>query len=342
MGVNLKEIVEESKQTVEIENLAGKVIAFDAFNILYQFLSVIRDKDTGEPLRDSKGRITSHISGLFYRTVNFIEKGIKPIYVFDGEPPKFKKKEIEERLKTKEEAYKKWEEAIESGEKAITYAQATSLLTKEMVEESKEFLSYMGIPVVQAASEGEAQAAYLVQKGYAYASASQDYDSLLFGSPRLVRNLSIEGKRKLPRKEVYVEIKPEIIELQNLLNKLKITREQLIMIGLLIGTDYNEGIKGYGPKKALEAVRIYKNFENLKKHFKFEEYIDEVYNFFLNPSVNEKIEIKFGEINEEKILKFMVDERNFSEERVRNALEKLKEGLKKGKQTSLASWFKKV
>jgi flap endonuclease-1 len=342
MGVNLKEIVEESKQTIEIENLAGKVIVFDAFNILYQFLSVIRDKDTGEPLRDSKGRITSHISGLFYRTVNFIEKGIKPVYVFDGEPPKFKKREIEERLKAKEEAYKKWEEAIETGEKAITYAQATSILTKEMVEESKELLSYMGIPTIQAASEGEAQAAYLVQKGYAYASASQDYDSLLFGSPRLVRNLSIEGKRKLPRKEIYVEIKPEIIELQNLLNKLKITREQLIMIGLLIGTDYNEGIKGYGPKKALEAVRIYKSFENLKKHFKFEEYIDEVYNFFLNPSVNEKIEIKFGEINEEKILKFMVDERNFSEERVRNALEKLKEGLKRGKQTSLASWFKKV
>ncbi len=342
MGVNLKEIVEGSKQTIEIENLAGKVIVFDAFNILYQFLSVIRDKDTGEPLRDSKGRITSHISGLFYRTVNFIEKGIKPVYVFDGEPPKFKRKEIEERLKAKEEAYKKWEEAIEIGEKAITYAQATSILTKEMVEESKELLSYMGIPVIQAASEGEAQAAYIVQKGYAYASASQDYDSLLFGSPRLVRNLSIEGKRKLPRKEVYVEIKPEIIELQNLLNKLKITREQLIMIGLLIGTDYNEGIKGYGPKKALEAVRIYKNFENLKKHFKFEEYIDEVYDFFLNPTVNEKIEIKFGEINEEKILKFMVDERNFDEERVKNALEKLKEGLKKGKQTSLTSWFKKV
>ena len=341
MGVNLKDLVETSKQEIEIEKLTGKVIAFDAFNILYQFLSVIRDKDTGEPLRDSKGRITSHISGLFYRTVNFIEKGIKPIYVFDGEPPKFKKKEIEERLIAKEEAYRKWEEALEAGEKAITYAQATSVLTKEMVEESKELLKYMGIPVIQAASEGEAQAAYLVQKGYAYASASQDYDSLLFGSPRLIRNLSIEGKRKLPRKEVYVEIKPEIVELQKLLENLKINREQLIMIGLLIGTDYNEGIKGYGPKKALEAVRIYKNFETLKKHFKFEEYIDEVYNFFLNPVVNENIEIKFGEVDEEKVLKFMVDERNFNEERVKNALEKLKEGIKKSRQSSLSFWFKK-
>jgi len=342
MGVNLREIVEDVKQTIEIENLAGKIIAFDAFNILYQFLSVIRDKDTGEPLRDSKGRITSHISGLFYRTVNFIEKGIKPVYVFDGEPPKFKEKEIKERIRAKEEAFKKWEEALEEGEKAITYAQATSFLTKEMVEESKELLSYMGIPVVQAASEGEAQAAYLVKKGYAYASASQDYDSLLFGSTRLVRNLSIEGKRKLPKKEIYVEVKPEIIELQKVLENLKITREQLIMIGLLIGTDYNEGIKGYGVRRALEAVKTFKNFETLKKHFKFEEYIDEVYNFFLNPPVNENLEIKFGEVDEEKIMKFMVDERNFNEERVKNALERLKEGLRKSKQTSLASWFRKT
>ena len=342
MGVNLRELVEDVKVEVDDSFLLNKTIAFDAFNILYQFLSVIRDKDTGTPLRDSKGRITSHISGLFYRTVNFIERGIKPVYVFDGEPPKFKKKEIEERIKAKEEAYKKWQEALESGEEAITYAQATAILTKEMVEESKELLSYMGIPIVQAASEGEAQAAYLATKGFVFASASQDYDSLLFGSPRLIRNLSIEGKRKLPRKEIYVEIKPEYIELQKLLEKHKITREQLILVGLIVGTDYNEGIKGYGVKKALEAVKTFKNFETLKKHLKFEEdYIDEVYNFFLNPPVNEKIEIKFGEIQEEKILKFMVDERDFSEERVKNALDKLREGLKKQKQTSLASWFKK-
>ncbi|MEM0480942.1 MAG: flap endonuclease-1 [Candidatus Aenigmatarchaeota archaeon] len=342
MGVNLRELVEEVKVEIDDNALLNKWVAFDAFNILYQFLSVIRDKDTGMPLRDSKGRITSHISGLFYRTVNFIERGIKPVYVFDGEPPKFKKKEIEERLKAKEEAYKKWQEALEKGEEAITYAQAAAVLTKEMVEETKELLSYMGIPIVQAPSEGEAQAAYLASKGLVFASASQDYDSLLFGSPKLIRNLSIEGKRKLPRKEIYVEVKPELIELQKVLEKHKITREQLILIGLIVGTDYNEGIKGYGIKKALEAVKTYKNFETLKRHLKFkEDYIDEVYNFFLNPVVTDKVEIKIGEVQEEKILKFMVDERDFNEERVKNALEKLKEGFKKWKQTSLFSWFKK-
>ncbi len=341
MGVNLKEIVEGKE--IEIESLANKVIAFDAYNILYQFLSVIRDKETGEPLRDSKGRITSHLSGLFYRTVNFIEKGLKPIYVFDGEPPKFKEKELKERIERKEEAMKKWQEALEAGEEAITYAQAASFLTKEMVEESKNLLKLMGIPVVQAKSEGEAQCAYLVNKGIAYASASQDYDSLLFGSSKLVRNLSIVGKRKLPRKEVYVEIKPELIVLDEMLKSLNLNREQLICIGLILGTDYNEGIKGYGPKKALQIVRELKTFERIKQYFKnqFEPYIDEVFNFFLNPPVEEKVEIKFSEPNEEGIIKFMVEEHNFSEERIRNALEKMKEGQKKQRQASLASWFKK-
>ncbi|MEM5828175.1 MAG: flap endonuclease-1 [Candidatus Aenigmatarchaeota archaeon] len=341
MGVNLRDIVEDVKKEVELSELANKTIAIDAFNSLYQFLSIIRDKDTGEPLRDSKGRITSHISGLFYRTINLLENGIKPVYVFDGEPPKFKLKEIQERLRAKEEAFKKWQEALESGEEAITYAQAASILTKEMVEEAKELLKYMGLPVVQAKSEGEAQAAYLAAKGLVYASASQDYDSLLFGSSRLVRNLSISGKRKLPKKEIYVEIKPEIIELNELLQKLRISREQLIAIGIIVGCDYFEGVKGYGPKKALELVRELKTFDRIKRYLKLPDEIDEIFNFFLNPPVEENVEIKFGEIDKEKILKFMVDERNFSEERVLNALSKLEEASRKTKQTSLAAWFKK-
>jgi len=341
MGVNLKEIVEGKE--IELQSLANKWVALDAYNILYQFLTVIRDKETGEPLRDSKGRITSHLSGLFYRTVNFLENGIKPIYVFDGEPPKFKEKELKERVEKKEEAYKKWQEALETGEEAITYAQAAAILTKEMVEDAKTLLKLMGIPVVQAKSEGEAQCAYLASKGYAYCAASQDYDSLLFGAPILVRNLSIVGKRKLPRKEIYVEIKPELIVLNEVLSKLNLTREQLICIGLILGTDYNEGIKGYGPKKALQIVRELKTFERVKQYFRnqFEDYIDEVYNFFLNPPVEEKVEIKMQELNEEGIIKFMVEEHDFNEERIRNAIEKIKEGLKKQKQTTLQSWFLK-
>ncbi|MEM5872660.1 MAG: flap endonuclease-1 [Candidatus Aenigmatarchaeota archaeon] len=339
MGVDIKDLVEDIKQEVELSSLSNKIIAIDAYNTLYQFLSIIRDKDTGEPLRDSKGRITSHISGIFYRTINLLENGIKPIYVFDGEPPKFKLKEIERRQKMREEAFKKWQEALEKGEEAITYAKAASILTKEMVEETKELLSYMGLPYVQAKSEGEAQTAYLVNKGYAYASASQDYDSLLFGSIRLIRNLNLTGKRKLPKKEIYVEIKPEIIELNALLQKYRITREQLILIGIIVGCDYFEGVKGYGPKKALELVRELKTFERIKNYLKLPDEVEEIYNFFLNPEVEEKIEITFKPMDKEKIIKFMVEERNFSEERVLNALEKLEEASKKSRQTSLSLWF---
>ncbi|MEM5824742.1 MAG: flap endonuclease-1 [Candidatus Aenigmatarchaeota archaeon] len=339
MGVDIKDLVEDIKQEVELSSLSNKIIAIDAYNTLYQFLSIIRDKDTGEPLRDSKGRITSHISGIFYRTINLLENGIKPIYVFDGKPPKFKLKEIERRQKMREEAFKKWQEALEKGEEAITYAKAASILTKEMVEETKELLSYMGLPYVQAKSEGEAQTAYLVNKGYAYASASQDYDSLLFGSTRLIRNLNLTGKRKLPKKEIYVEIKPEIIELNALLQKYRITREQLILIGIIVGCDYFEGVKGYGPKKALELVRELRTFERIKNYLKLPDEVEEIYNFFLNPEVEEKIEITFKPMDKEKIIKFMVEERNFSEERVLNALEKLEEASKKSRQTSLSLWF---
>ncbi|MEM5881971.1 MAG: flap endonuclease-1 [Candidatus Aenigmatarchaeota archaeon] len=341
MGVNIRELVEEIKKDIELSELSNKIIAIDAYNTLYQFLSIIRDKDTGEPLRDSKGRITSHISGLFYRTINLLENGIKPIYVFDGEPPKFKLKELERRQKAKEEAFKKWQEALESGEEAITYAQAASILTKEMIEESKELLTYMGLPYIQAKSEGEAQAAYLVVKGFAYASASQDYDSLLFGSHRLIRNLNLTGKRKVPKKEIYVEIKPELIELNLLLQKFKISREQLIIIGITVGCDYFEGVEGYGIKRALDLIKTFKDFERIKKHLNLPDEVEEIYNFFLNPPIEEKIEIKFLEMDKEKIIKFMVEERDFNEERVINALQKLEESVKKSKQKSLASWFKK-
>jgi len=337
MGVNLKDLV--PKKEVELTSLSGKKIAIDAFNACYQFLSIIRDKMTGELLRDSKGRITSHLSGLFYRTSNLIEVGIKPAYVFDGEPPEFKKKVIEERERAKEEARKKWEEALEKGEKAITYAQATSILTEEMVEECKKLLEYMGVPYVQAKSEGEAQCAYMCKKGVVWASASQDYDSILFGSPRLVRNLSITGKRKLPRKEIYIEIKPEIVELDEVLRSLGINREQLIMIGLLIGTDYNEGIKGIGPKTALKIVKE-KELGEIMKGFEWGVEIEEIYNFFLNPKVTDDFKLEWKFPDREKIIKFMVDEHDFSLERVEKVVEKLEQTFSSGKQTSLAGWFK--
>ncbi|MEM5811310.1 MAG: flap endonuclease-1 [Candidatus Aenigmatarchaeota archaeon] len=342
MGVKIGDIV--AKKEVDISFFSGKKIAIDAHNYIYQFLTTIRDRETGEPLKDEKGRITSHISGLFYRTINLIENGIKPILVFDGKPPEFKKFTLEIREKRKEEAEKKWLEALEAGEEAKKYAQAASRLSDDMVKECKELLDYMGVNYLDALSEGEAQCAFMCKKSFVDYSCSQDFDSLLFGSPFLARNLSLTGKRKLPGKEIYIEVKPEIISLEETLKNNDITQEQLIIIGILIGTDYNvDGIKGIGIKTALKLVKEYKTLDRILKVVKWEFDIDpfSILEFFKNPPVIENIELKQKEIDREKVIKFMVDERNFSLERVEKYIEILENSLKKGRQVGLASFFKK-
>lgn len=344
MGVQISTII--PKTEIELGDLSGKKIAVDAYNTLFQFLSIIRQKDTGEPLRDSKGRITSHLSGLLYRTIKLLEAGIKPIYVYDGEPPEFKKKTIEERQVAREEARKKWEQAVKEGRKEdiMVYAQGALRLTTEMMEESKKVLDAMGIPWVQAKSEGEAQCAFMCKNGDVDYSGSQDYDALMFSSPRLVRNLSITGKRKLPRQEAYIDVKPEVIELDKILSELGITREQLIILGILIGTDYNpHGIKGIGPKTALKIIKENKNLDNILKQLEWTFDIDpyRIYDFFLNPPVSKKYEMEWREPDRDKIIELMSEEHDFSRERIETAASRLIQIKKQGTQSKLENWFKR-
>jgi flap endonuclease-1 len=337
MGADIGELFE--KEEVDLEYFSGKIVAIDALNTLYQFISIIRQPD-GTPLKDSQGRITSHLSGILYRVSNMVEIGLKPVFVFDGEPPEFKKAEIEERAERRAEYEEKWKEALERGEVyAKKYAQAAARVDEYVIKSSKELMKYMGIPAVQAPSEGEAQAAYMASKGDAEFAASQDYDSLLFGSPRLARNLAITGKRKLPGKNVYVDVKPEKIDLAYNLKKLGITREQLVDIALLVGTDYNEGVRGVGVKKALKYIKTHGDVFNTLKALKVEqELIEEIREFFLNPPVTDDYEINFGKPDEEKIIEFLCEEHDFSRDRVEKAVEKLKEGLKSSQMT-LERWF---
>ncbi|ABU81873.1 flap endonuclease-1 [Ignicoccus hospitalis] len=349
MGVTaLRELIpSKCKKTLELKSLSNKSVALDAYNTLYQFLAAIRGED-GRPLMDSKGRVTSHLSGLFYRTINMLENGIKVAYVFDGAPPKLKTREIERRQKLKQEAEKKYEEAVRRGdvEEARKYAQMSAKLTKEMVEEAKRLLEAMGVPWVQAPSEGEAQAAYMAAKGDVWASASQDYDSLLFGSPRLVRNLAVSGRRKLPNKNVYVEVKPEEITLKCVLEELGITREQLVAIAVLIGTDYTPGVKGVGPKTALRYVKSYGDLERVLTALGVDdkELYLEAYNFFLNPQVTDDYELVWRRPDPQKIIEILVYEHDFNEERVRKAIERLMKAWKEKlstKQSTLDMFFKK-
>jgi len=335
MGVEIGDLFE--KKTVDLNHFSGKKVAIDAFNALYQFLATIRQAD-GTPLMDSQGRITSHLSGILYRVSNMVEIGIKPVFVFDGEPPDFKKAEIEERRRIREEAEIKWKRALKLGLKdAKKYAQQTSRIDEYILESSKRLLSLMGLPTVQAPSEGEAQASYMAKKGDVDFTVSQDYDSLLFGSPRLARNLTITGRRKLPGKNVYVEIKPEVIELEENLKKLGISREQLIDIALLIGTDYNEGVEGIGVKRAYRYIKtcgdVFKALRVLRVNPK--EDIESIREFFLNPPVTDEYSTRFKKPDVEGVIEFLCEEHDFSRERVEKALEK----LRFGDQMTLERWF---
>jgi flap endonuclease-1 len=343
LGVNLRDIV--PKTIVRLEDLGGKSIAIDAYNALYQFLAIIRQPD-GTPLKDSTGKVTSHLSGLLYRTSNLVEMGIKPIYVFDGVPPALKEVEIKRRMRVKEAALVRYEKALKEGkiEEARVYAQATSHLKDYMAEDSKKLLDLMGIPWIQAPSEGEAQAAYVAKRRDADYCASQDYDSLLFGAPKLVRNVTISGRRKLPSKNVFIEVVPEVVELANVLSECGINHEQLVDVGILIGTDFNpDGIKGLGPKTALKLIKEYGNIENALPHLKNAEFPAEpqrIREIFLHPNVRNDYQIVWKEPDMEGVIDFICRQRDFSEDRVKKAIEKMQEGTKKLKgKTTLEKWF---
>lgn len=343
MGVNLRDLV--PKTIIKLEDLSGKSIAIDAYNALYQFLAIIRQPD-GTPLKDSSGRVTSHLSGLLYRTSNLVELGAKPVYVFDGAPPALKEVEIKRRMKVKEQALALYERALKEGrtEEARVYAQATSHLKDYMAEDSKKLLDLMGIPWIQAPSEGEAQAAHLTKHGDADYCASQDYDSLLFGAPRFVRNITISGRRKLPSKNIYIEVIPEVVELDQVLRECGITYEQLVDVGILIGTDFNpDGIKGLGPKTALKLIKEHGNLENALPHLKNAEFPVEprrIREIFLHPEVRDDYKLEWKEPNMEGIIDFICRGRDFSEERVRKTVEKMQKGITKEKgKTTLEKWF---
>jgi flap endonuclease-1 len=343
LGVDLGDIITRSKSS--LDDFSGKTFAVDAYNALYQFLAIIRGP-TGEPLMDRQSRVTSHLSGLLYRTTNLAERGIRLVYVFDGKPPSLKDTEIKRRHVIKVEATARYESALSTGkfEEAKRYAQATSSLKDLMIEDAHKLLRYLGVPIVQAPSEGEAQAAFMAARGDVWAAVSQDYDSLLFGARKLVRNLAISGKRKLPMREAYVQVEPELVDLASTLQALQLSREQLVDLGILIGTDFNpEGFKGIGPKSALKLVREYGKLEGiaeLNKEVVLPPELDRIREIFLKPAVTSNYTLEWRESDIESLVRFLCGERDFNEERVRTAVERARTAMAKesGKKT-LESFF---
>ena len=324
MGVDLGKIV--PREEIKFDYLKHKSVAIDAFNALYQFLSSIRGYD-GNPLMDSKGKVTSHLQGLFSRSLNLMGKGVKLVYVFDGKAPELKFKENEERIGRKILAQEKYEEAASEDdfEAMNKYSKQFVRLNKEMIEDSKELVSALGLPIVQAPSEAEGQVAYMCKSGLVDYASSQDYDSLLFGAPKLIRNLTLSQKRKITGgKTVFTFL--ELVELDKVLNELGLNQEQLIVLGILTGTDFNVGgVKGIGPKKALKLIKEFNNdFDKMFSSVNAEFDWKRIYAVFKSMPIMKNYKLDWKDIDFRKVREILVEKHNFSEERVNNTLNKFK------------------
>lgn len=333
MGVAITSLLEG--HSITIKELNGKVLAVDAFNMLYQFITTIRMRD-GTPLRDADGAVTSHLLGLFSRATTLMAEGLKLVFVFDGKAPELKREEQARRHAVKVAALHnmKEAEAAEDIEAMRKYAGRTATLTPEMIAEAKELLFALGIPVVQAPSEGEAQAAHICKRGDAYAVVSQDADSFLFGAPRVIKNLNLSGRRKRSGTLAYEKIGPEILTLKENLDHLGLTQEQLIVLSILVGTDYNRaGIKGIGPKKALKLLEEYNTeYESIFKLVKWDESYPKLswrrlLETFQGLPVTDDYKIKWRSPDEDLLRELLIKKHGFSEERLINALKKMKESV---------------
>ena len=337
MGVNIAELL--PKKEIELEDLKNKKIAIDASQMLYQFLSSIRQQD-GTHLMDSRGNVTSHLMGLSTRITNLMAKNINLVFIFDGKPPKLKFKEQEERALRKIKAKEKLEKATreENIQDMYKYSQQTSRLNEQIIKESKEFIKALGLPVIQSPSEADAQAAFMCERKDVYAVASSDSDALIHGSPRLIRSLTLSTKRKLSS-GIYVPVKPELIELKEVLQELNLKQDQLIALAILVGTDYNPGgVKGIGPKTALKLIHEYKDFDTLFKELKVDFSWKRIFAIYKSMAVMKNYQLNFKEPDFEKVKKILVDEHDFNKERVDKLLLKLQKEQESKKQKSLSDF----
>ena len=342
MGCNLRDLANSEDTTVEA--MRGKRVGIDSFLLAFQFLTTIRDRSPtgdGGPLKSDNGKVVAHLMGFLSRASLMLSKGVKPVFIFDGTHPELKRDEIEARREKRELAETEWKAALERGDFATAQkmAQRCVKYTPEMVEESIEMLSLMGIPAFRAKAEGEAQAAVMAANGQLDAVATQDWDALLYGAPVVIRNLTSDGSKRMGR-----VIRAQKIMLSDILSENELTRDQLIDLAIMIGTDFHPGIKGIGPKTGLKLIKEFGTIEAIcaVKDKEIPERIEEIREIFRNHPVVEIDDesLKQGDVDVEGLKKFLVDDRQFSQKRFDNAMELLETAglVRTGGQTSLFSF----
>ncbi|GLJ19359.1 hypothetical protein SUGI_0348800 [Cryptomeria japonica] len=326
----------------KFESYFGRKIAVDASMSIYQFLIVV-GRVGNETLTNEAGEVTSHLQGMFTRTIRLLEAGIKPVYVFDGKPPELKKEELAKRLSRREEATEDLAEAIETGvkEDIERYSKRTVKVTKQHNEDCKKLLRLMGVPVIEAPSEAEAECASLCKSGKVYAVASEDMDSLTFGASRFLRHLMEPSSKKIPVME---------FEISKVLEELNLTMDQFIDMCILCGCDYCDTIRGIGAQTALKLIRQHGSLEKILENLNKDRYqipedwpYERARSLFKEPLVTpeeSQPDLKWIAPDEEGLKNFLVNENGFNHERVTKAIEKIKVAKSKASQGRLESFFK--
>ncbi|KAJ9681610.1 hypothetical protein PVL29_017828 [Vitis rotundifolia] len=328
----------------KFESFFGRKIAIDASMSIYQFLIVVGRSGT-EMLTNEAGEVTSHLQGMFSRTIRLLEAGLKPVYVFDGKPPDLKKQELAKRFSRRADATEDLTEALETGnkEEIEKFSKRTVKVTKQHNEDCKKLLRLMGVPVIEAPSEAEAQCAALCKSGKVYAVASEDMDSLTFGAPKFLRHLMDPSSRKIPVME---------FDITKILEELNLTMDQFIDLCILSGCDYCDSIRGIGGQTALKLIRQHGSIENILENINRERYqipddwpYQEARRLFKEPQVfsdDEQLDVKWSAPDEEGLITFLANENGFNSDRVTKAIEKIKAAKNKSSQGRLESFFKPV
>lgn len=296
-------------------------------------------------LTNEAGEVTSHLQGMFGRTIRLLEAGLKPVYVFDGMPPKLKKQELAKRHTKRAEAIEDLNEAIKADnkEEIAKLSKKTVRMTKQHKRDCKKLLGLMGVPVLEAPSEAEAQCAALCKSGLVYAVASEDMDSLTFGAPRFLRHLMDPRTNKVPVIE---------FEVSKVLEELNLTMDQFIDMCILAGCDYCAGIQGIGGRTALKLIRQHGSIENILENINRDRYHvpdDWTYQgarrLFKEPSVfsdDVQIEIEWRSPDKEGLMSFLVSENGFNTNRVAKGIERIKEANNKLAQGRFDAFFKPI
>ncbi len=320
MGCNLRDLAKA--ESIDLADLSGERIAVDVFLSAYQFITAMTGQD-GRPLSDSKSRPVAHLMGFLDRATILIASGIEPIFVFDGKPPELKRETLNERRSRKNIAKKKWDDAMESGDlkAAKKIGPQIAEYTSEMVQETKDLFDVLGVSWIEAPMEAEGAAAVRARNGEIHAVATQDWDALLYGAPIMIRNLMSHGTKKFGR-----TLTAERIILNDMLEEHGISHEQLVDLGIMIGTDFHPGFRGIGPKTGLKLIKAHGTLEAVAqvKGIEVPHNIEEIRNLFLNHPINENLDLPESKrAVEEQIRAFVQNERGFSENRTMRALERL-------------------